>query len=123
MGRGLRSALCRSVLALLTVLAVAIPPVFSAEAKPPKTVSAQPSSARPIDITAQHIEYLQGTDVYEAEGSVVIVQGPLRLTADRVTLMMLSGTLIATGNVHLSDPRSDLRSERLEMDINTEAGV
>ena len=123
MGRGLRSALCRSVLALLSVVVVAIPPAFSAQAKPPKTVSAQPGSAQPIDITAEHIEYLQGTDVYEAEGSVVIVQGPLRLTADRVTIMMLSGTLIATGHVHLSDPKSDMRSERLELDVNTEAGV
>jgi LPS-assembly protein len=123
MGRGLRSALCRSVLALLSVLVVAIPPAFSAQANPPKTMSAQSGSTPPIEITAQHLEYLQGTDVYEAEGSVVIVQGPLRLTADRVTIMMLSGTLIATGHVHLSDPRSDLRSERLELDVNTEAGV
>ncbi|MGH7209364.1 MAG: LPS-assembly protein LptD, partial [Nitrospiraceae bacterium] len=123
MGHGLRSVLCRSVLALLAVLAVAIGPAFSARPDPPKSVSAQPGSAQPIEITAQHVEYLKGTDVYEAEGSVVIVQGPLRLTADRVTIMMLSGTLVATGHVHLSDPRSDLRSERLELDINTEAGV
>ena len=123
MGRGLRSVLCRSVLALLSVLAVAIIPAFSARPDPAKSVSAQPGSAQPIEITAHHIEYLKGTDVYEAEGSVVIVQGPLRLTADRVTIMMLSGTLVATGHVHLSDPRSDLRSERLELDVNTEAGV
>ncbi len=77
----------------------------------------------PIEITADHIEYLQNTDVYEAAGSVVVVQGPLRLTADRVTIFMLSGSLVAEGRAHLTDPTSELRAERLELDLNTEAGV
>jgi len=123
MGRRRWSVLCPSFLAFLSVLVAGIPPTFSAQADPPQTVSAQPASAQPIEITAERIDYLKGPDVYEAEGSVVIVQGPLRLTADRVTIMNLSGTLIATGHVHLSDPTSDMRSERLELDVNTEAGV
>ncbi|MEK6617560.1 MAG: putative LPS assembly protein LptD, partial [Nitrospirota bacterium] len=123
MGRRRWSVLCPSFLAFLSVLVTGIPPTFSAQADPPQTVLAQPASAQPIEITAERIDYLKGPDIYEAEGSVVIVQGPLRLTADRVTIMMLSGTLIATGHVHLSDPTSDMRSERLELDVNTEAGV
>jgi LPS-assembly protein len=36
---------------------------------------------------------------------------------------MLSGTMVATGNVHLMDSVSDIRSERLELNANTEMGV
>ena len=90
-----------------------------------QSVSVKPPapSAIPVEITADRLEYLQGVEVYEADGSVVIVQGPLRLTADHVTLMMLTGTMVATGHVHLTDASADLRSEHLELDLNTDAGV
>ena len=61
--------------------------------------------------------------MYEADGSVVVTQGPLRLTADHVTINALPGTMVATGHVHFVDPTSDLKSERLELNVNTEAGV
>ena len=54
---------------------------------------------------------------------MIIVQGPVRLTADRVTLFMLSGTMLAEGQVHLTDPNSDIRADRLELDVNTSAGA
>ena len=73
--------------------------------------------ALPIEVTADHIEYLQNVEMYEAEGHAVIVQGQTRLTADHVTLMMLSGTVIAEGHVHLTDPASDTEAERLELDM------
>jgi len=37
--------------------------------------------------------------------------------------MALSGTMIAEGHVHLTDPSSDTEAERLEIDVNTQAGV
>ncbi|MGH7256540.1 MAG: LptA/OstA family protein, partial [Nitrospirales bacterium] len=77
----------------------------------------------PINLTADRVSFDQDTGVYDAQGSVVIVQGPLRLTADHVIYRTLTGVLIATGRVHLSDPGSDLWSERLEMNVNTEVGV
>ncbi len=123
MGHRRWSVLC---LSLLILLSIPIQPLVSSPAAPaegPRTVSAKPASEQPISITAEQIEYLKETDVYEAAGSVVITQGTLRLTADRVTIYMLSGLLIATGKAHLSDPASDLRAERLEMDVNTNAGV
>ena len=123
MGHRRWSVLC---LSLLVLLSIPLPPLASspaAPAEPSRTISAKPASEQPITVTAERIEYVKETDVYEATGSVVITQGTLRLTADRVTIYMLSGLLIATGKAHLSDPASDLRAERLEMDVNTSAGV
>jgi LPS-assembly protein len=81
------------------------------------------SGVLPLDLTADRIVYRQDQQVYEADGSVVIRQGDVRLTADHVTLQVLPGLLTATGHVHLTDPKADLTSERLELNINTEAGV
>ena len=87
------------------------------------TVAVKSGTSAPIEVTADHIEYLQNVEMYEAEGHAVIVQGQTRLTADHVTLMMLSGTVIAEGHVHLTDPASHTEAERLELDVNTQAGV
>src|SRR4026207_398431 len=77
----------------------------------------------PLDITAERIEYLQESETYEADGSVLVTQGTLRLTADHITIQALPGVLIATGHVRLTDPKADLVTERLELNVNTEAGV
>lgn len=124
MGRGLRFAV-RSA-SLVLAMALAILPLSSWAASKesrPSTVSTTTASAQPIDITAQRIDYLKDEEIYEADGSVVIRQGTLQLTADHVTLRMLPGTMTATGHVYLVDPRSDTRAEQLELNINTEAGV
>ncbi|MGH7147693.1 MAG: LPS-assembly protein LptD, partial [Nitrospiraceae bacterium] len=81
------------------------------------------SGALPLDITAERIDYLQEQEIYEADGSVVVNQGTLRLTADHMTIQALPGVLIATGHVRLTDPKADLVTERLELNVNTEAGV
>ena len=78
---------------------------------------------RSLDITAERINYLQEQEIYEADGSVVVNQGTLRLTADHMTIQALPGVLIATGHVRLTDPKADLVTERLELNVNTEAGV
>ena len=79
--------------------------------------------APPLDITAERIEYLQEQEIYEADGSVVVNQGTLHLTADHMTIQSLPGVVIATGHVRLTDPKVDLVTERLELNVNTEAGV
>jgi len=79
--------------------------------------------ALPLDVTAERIEYLQEQEIYEADGSVIVSQGTLRLTADHMTIQTLPGVLIATGHVRLTDPKADLVTERLELNVNTEAGV
>jgi len=81
------------------------------------------SGALPLDISAERIDYFQEQEIYEADGSVVVNQGTLRLTADHMIIQALPGVLIATGHVRLTDPKADLASERLELNVNTEAGV
>ena len=95
----------------------------AAEPAQQTAVVTPPAASRQVEITADRIEYFQLTDVYEANGSVVIVQGAMRMTSDHATLFSLSGTLIAEGHVHLKDRVSDVDAERLELNVNTEAGV
>ena len=82
-----------------------------------------PAGSAPLDITAERIDYRQDEDVYDANGSVVIQQGAIRLTADHATIQSLPGILTAVGHVHLTDPQADVTAERMELNINTEAGV
>ena len=82
-----------------------------------------PAGSAPLDITAERIDYRQDQAVYEANGSVVIQQGAITLTADHATIQVLSGILTAVGHVHLTDPQADVTAERMEINVNTEAGV
>ncbi|MDH4236714.1 MAG: LPS assembly protein LptD, partial [Nitrospira sp.] len=82
-----------------------------------------PSGSRPLDVTAARLDYRQDQEVYEADGSVVVRQGAITLTADHVTIQALPGVVTATGHVRLTDPQTDLTAERLELNMNTEAGV
>jgi LPS-assembly protein len=74
-------------------------------------------------VKADRIDYLQDQDIYEAEGSVVVDQGSVHLTADHLVVQALPGIMIATGHVRLTDPKADIVAERLELNVNTEAGV
>ena len=102
---------------LLTLLPL---PAFAAEAG----VSAPTGTGSPpLEVKADRIDYLQDQDIYEADGSVVIDQGSVHLTADHVIIQALPGIMIATGHVRLTDPKADIVAERLELNVNTEAGV
>ncbi len=113
----------RTGIALVLALLASAFPAVAAETSQQTAVVTPSAASQQVEITADRIEYFQTTDVYEAEGSVVIVQGPMRLTSDHATLFALSGTLIAEGHVHLKDRVSDVDAERLELNVNTEAGV
>lgn len=113
----------RALLALPLLLVSWLSGSFSWAASKQVTPGGSSSGALPLDVTADRIDYRQDQEVYEADGSVVIRQGDVRLTADHATLQVLPGLLTATGHVHLTDPKADVTSERLELNINTEAGV
>lgn len=81
------------------------------------------AGSAPLDLTADRIDYRQDQDVYEANGSVVIQQGAIKMTADHATIQALPGILTAVGHVHLTDPQADVTAERMELNINTEAGI
>lgn len=121
--RAIACVLMRASVALVAATAPG-PPLTSAAESAQQTATVTPSAAaQQVTITADRIEHFQVTDVYEADGSVVIVQGPMRLTSDHATLFVLSGTLIAEGHVHVKDRVSDVTAERLEINVNTEGGV
>jgi LPS-assembly protein len=106
------------------LLGMLLPPVGAAAGNGGGSAATATSpGALPLDITAERIDYLQEQEIYEADGSVVVNQGTLRLTADHMTIQALPGVLIATGHVRLTDPQADLATERLELNVNTEAGV
>jgi len=102
---------------MLTLLPL---PAFAAE-----TAASAPTGtgSPPLEVKANRIDYLQDQDIYEADGSVVVDQGPVHLTADHLTVQALPGIMIATGHVRLTDPKADIVTERLELNVNTEAGV
>ncbi|NKB81701.1 MAG: LPS assembly protein LptD [Nitrospirales bacterium] len=87
--------------------------------------SASSSSQTPssLELTADQIEFTQTTQEYHAVGSVVLTQDALRLTADEATIHKLSGQLTAEGHVHLRDLTSDVWSEHLVLNVNTEQGL
>jgi LPS-assembly protein len=113
--------ICRWLLLVVTVLFLSPYPGSAAENR--VGAGASPASSAPLDITAERIDYRQDTEVYDADGSVVIQQGTMRLTADHVTIQVLPGILTAIGHVHLTDPQADVTAERMDININTEAGV
>jgi LPS-assembly protein len=87
------------------------------------SASAPASGSPPLEVKADRIDYLKEEDIYEAEGSVVVDQGSVHLTADHLIVQALPGIMIATGHVRLTDPKADIVAERLELNVNTEAGV
>jgi len=117
------SAVLGAVLVVFLFQAADIPLVFAAKASKQGAMLPKPAADQPLQINADQLEYVRATDTYEATGSVVIVQGPKRLTADRVTIRNLSGLVTAKGNVYLKDINSDLWAEEMELNLNTNAGV
>ena len=105
---------CRCLPVVLVLLLSFLPSSTWAAAKQAGVRGSSPASL-PLDVTATRIDYRQDQDVYEADGSVVIQQGAIKLTADHATIQVLPGILTATGHVHLTDPQADVTAERLEL--------
>jgi LPS-assembly protein len=107
-------AMLRLVVALAALLALAGRPTVSAAEAP---------VSRPIHIQADHLTYDKTTRTYEGKGSVVVVQGPVRLEADEAVLNVDTGQVTAVGRVHLNDGLSEIHGERLDFNLNTTKGV
>jgi LPS-assembly protein len=80
-------------------------------------------SDEPIHLQSDRLEYFKETDVYSAEGSVVVQQGPLRVEADSLRLDNANGKMVAAGHVHFNDGENKLDADEMELDINTKLGV
>jgi LPS-assembly protein len=108
---------------LMWALALSLPGLSLWAAELQKSAGNSSSGSAPLEITAARLDYRKDLELYEADGSVVVRQGALTLRADHVMIHALPGILTATGHVHLTDPKSDVTAERLELNVNTEAGV
>ncbi len=114
--------ICRLFVLAFAIIFSCFPISALAAAKQVGTGSSS-SDSSPLEVTATRLDYRKDQEVYEADGSVVVRYGAVTLTADHVTIQVLPGLLTATGHVHLTDPKTDLTAERLELNVNTEAGV
>ena len=83
----------------------------------------KPKTEEPIHLTSDILEYRKEDDLFIAEGSVVMTQGPIRVEADYATLDNQTGKLLATGSVHFSDGENQTDASQIEIDVNTQLGI
>jgi LPS-assembly protein len=112
-----------AVFFLSMVLGLGFPKHVFPQPTVPVAESAGANSRPPLDITAERVEFDRVTEVFLAVGSVVVTQGPLRLTADEATIHKLSGALQAKGGVHLNDQITEVWADEMEINVYTESGV
>jgi LPS-assembly protein len=78
----------------------------------------------PVEIDADFIIYDRDKDTYTAEGNVIALQGGLTLKADKLTLDMVSGVGLASGNVEVFDEEGDsIKGETLAVNLREETAV
>lgn len=107
---------------LLTICALALPPVAAAQGAQVAFGSMQQDTDAPVEVTADQLSVNQsdGTALYS--GNVVIVQGQMRLAAPRVLVVYSEQAgrierLEATGGVTLVSGEEAAEAERADYDI------
>jgi len=81
------------------------------------------SSEGDVNIKADMMYYDQVTNLYYAEGKVVIVRENSVLKADSVTYNIVTQDAKAIGNVTLTEGEDILRCERLDINMDTQVGT
>jgi LPS-assembly protein len=81
------------------------------------------ASREPVRLQAEHISYDKAEDFYVAEGNVEIWQGDRKLIANRVLVNARTNEAEATGNVVLVQGEDVLRSEKMQIDLDTSLGI
>ncbi|MBI5740218.1 MAG: LPS-assembly protein LptD [Nitrospirae bacterium] len=76
-----------------------------------------------VNITADRLEYLSQTNVYEAKGSVRIEFEDKVLTADEMRLDGDTSDAFASGNVVYEDPETVVRADRMDFNLKTKIGT
>ena len=99
---------------LVTGLLAALPRRALSEALPKNT---------PVTVTADKLDYDRANDVYSAVGHVKIEQQGVRLEANKVVMNNKTGVALAEGNVVLQDQGDVTRAEKMQINLNTRAGV
>jgi LPS-assembly protein len=76
----------------------------------------------PMEIEADQLTYDRDQQLYDAQGGVAITRGTLSLKADHAQLNMATREMTAWGNVVLREGEDVIECERLEVNLNTQAG-
>jgi LPS-assembly protein len=77
----------------------------------------------PVSVTADKLQYDRTEDVYTASGHVRVEQQDIRVEADRLVLNNRTGIALAEGNVFLLEKGDVLMADRIEVNLNTRAGI
>jgi len=111
------ASLCRAawLVPLLLLLAV------SAAAQP--SLDLKKAEKGPVRIEADRLGYDQESDIYRAEGNVVITFTGGFLKADTVTLNRTSGDAWAHGHALLQSDGDTLEGDILEVNLDTKTGI
>ncbi len=111
----------RSTLLLITVMAL-LGPSYGWSAglsSVNKTVSEQ---TKPWEISAKSLSYDRETEVYVAQGDVVITKGDMVLHAQRAVYDRKTGNVAVSGGVRLESGGDTLTGENGTFDLNTQTG-
>lgn len=115
--RGIASR-CRS--ACLVVLLLLLPPVW-AWAQP--SLDLRQAGKGPVRIEAERLDYDQDSDVYRAEGDVVITFAGGFLKADTVTMNRTTGDAWARGHALLQSNGDTLEGDVIELNLDSKTGI
>jgi len=77
----------------------------------------------PIDISAEHLEYLAETNTYIAKGSVKIILKDITLNADMIQFNDITADAIAIGNVIYEDAEVLIKADKIELNLDTKLGA
>ena len=77
----------------------------------------------PVTVTADSLQYDRTEDIYTASGHVRVEQQDIRVEADRLVLNNRTGMALAEGNVFLVDKGDVIMADRIEVNLNTRAGL
>ncbi|MDP6977307.1 MAG: LPS assembly protein LptD [Myxococcota bacterium] len=78
---------------------------------------------RPVQLTADHLEYFADGELFVAEGHVRVSNGERSIEADWIGVARGSQRGVASGNVVYRDGRDELRSAFLEFDVESLQGL
>ena len=104
---------------LLVILCPSFP--HSSYAKIPQ-VKVTVEAEGPVEIEADQLTYDRDQQLYDAQGRVEITRGTLSLRADHAQLSLATKEMRAWGNVVLREGEDVIECERLEVNLNTQAG-
>ncbi len=81
------------------------------------------SAEKPLNISADHLEYLSKTKTYIARGFVKIEFEDIILSADEIRLNNSTSDAIAIGNVTYEDAETIIKADKIELNLKTKLGT